>query len=279
MTVSVHENIIHKDLINPLKEECKKIHHYSTKTIGSIRDNKYTTFWLGKDDKPKSFLEYIVKNISIQDHPNGFPDDYSGIEWWSQVRDTKEGITFHYDKDEGTASLYQKHVHPIRTTITYLTNVGGPTAILNDENYNNGYLSFPKVNKHIVADGHLFHGVIGPLNKIKPTKDSKRITLVVNYYVKKPIEPNCIHVPHDKVSLEPLTEEHIRLQDSVTKKASEILKMNYNQDNRNITVYRGQKPIVLTLSRDLKSMSTYSFNFSKKKKEKSEVYIKTSSTR
>ena len=54
MTVSVHENVIHKDLINSLKEECKKIHHFSTKTIGSIRDSKYTTFWLGKDDKPKS---------------------------------------------------------------------------------------------------------------------------------------------------------------------------------------------------------------------------------
>tara|TARA_B100000686_G_C16730749_1_gene940529 strand:- start:695 stop:1534 length:840 start_codon:yes stop_codon:yes gene_type:complete len=279
MSINSYDNIIHKDLIDTVKEECKKMHHYSTKTIGVIRDNKYTTFWLGKDDPPQSFIEYIVKNISIQDHPNGFPKDYSGIEWWSQVRDTKEGIIFHYDKDEGTASLYNNFIHPIRTTITYLTNVGGPTTIFSDENYNNGYLSFPKVNKHIVADGHLLHGVIGPLNKIKPTKDKKRITLVVNYYVKKPIEPNCIHVPHDKVSLEPLTEEHIRLQDSVTKKASEILKMNYNQDNRNITVYRGQKPIVLTLSRDLKSMSTYSFNFSKKKKEKSEVYIKTSSTR
>ena len=69
-------------------------------------------------------------------------------------------------------------------------------------------------NKHVVFDGHLFHGVIGPLSKIKPTKDSKRITLVVNYYVKKPIEPNCINVPHEKLSLLPLTDEHIQLQES-----------------------------------------------------------------
>ena len=271
MTVIVHENIIHKDLINSLKEECKKIHHYSTQTIGSIRDSKYTTFWLGKDDKPRSFLEYIVKNISIQDHPNGFPEDYSGIEWWSQVRDTKEGITFHYDKDEGTASLYQKHIHPMKTTITYLTNVGGPTAILNDENYNNGYLSFPKVNKHIVADGHLFHGVIGPLNKIKPTKDSKRITLVVNYYVKKPIEPNCINVPHEKLSLLPLTDEHIQLQESNLREKSKVIKMNYGSGIKNVTIYRNNTPINLAFSKNLKSMATYSFRF----KNISEVAVKT----
>ena len=271
MSIKSYENIIHKDLIHPLKEECKKIHHYSTKTIGPIRDSKYTTFWLGKDDEPQSFIEYIVKNISIQDHPNGFPKNYSGIEWWSQVRDTKENISFHYDKDEGTASLYQKHIHPIRTTITYLTNVGGPTAIFSDENYNNGYLSFPRVNKHIVADGHLFHGVIGPLNKIKPTKDSKRITLVVNYYVKRPIEPNCISVPHDKLSLLPLMDEHIQLQGPVSKEESKIIKMNYKSGIRNITIYRNMTPIVVAFAKTLQSMTTYSFNFQRK----SEVSIKT----
>ena len=104
MSVNVYENIIHKDLIETVKGECRKMHSCSTKTIGPIRDNKYTTFWIGRDDEPTSFIEYIVKNISIQDHPNGFPSNYSGIEWWSQVRDTKEDITFHYDKDEGLAS-------------------------------------------------------------------------------------------------------------------------------------------------------------------------------
>ena len=274
MSIKSYENIIHKDLIDPLKEECKKIHHYSTKTIGPIRDSKYTTFWLGKDDEPQSFIEHIVKDISIQDHPNGFPKNYSGIEWWSQVRDTKEDITFHYDKDEGTASLYQKQIHPIRTTITYLTNVGGPTAILNDENYNNGYLSFPKVNKHIVADGHLFHGVIGPLNKIKPTKDSKRITLVVNYYVKKPIEPNCILFPYDRFTLLPLTDDHVQLQESISKEKSKIIKMKYQAGIKNVTIYRNTTPISVALSKNLQCMKTYSFNFQRT----SEVAVKTYSS-
>tara|TARA_B100000214_G_scaffold63526_2_gene41744 strand:+ start:959 stop:1792 length:834 start_codon:yes stop_codon:yes gene_type:complete len=275
MSVNVYENIIHKDLIETVKGECRKMHSCSTKIIGPIRDNKYTTFWLGKDDEPESFIEYIVKNISIQDHPNGFPSNYEGIEWWSQVRDTKEDIVFHYDKDEGTASVYQKFIHPIKTTITYLTNVGGPTAILNDENYDNGYLSFPKVNKHIVVDGHLFHGVIGPLNKIKPTKDSNRITLVVNYYEKKPIEPNCIKVPHNIISLIPLTEEHIMLQESVVKIEKKTVKMKYNSGIRNITIYRNNSPIILSFSKYLKSMETYSFRF---KRGGGEVAVKTYSS-
>ena len=208
-------------------------------------------------------------------HANGFPSNYEGIEWWSQVRDTKEDIVFHYDKDEGTASAYQKFIHPIKTTITYLTNVGGPTAVLNDENYDNGYLSFPKVNKHIVVDGHLFHGVIGPLNKIKPTKDSNRITLVVNYYEKKPIEPNCIKVPHNIISLIPLTEEHIMLQESVVKIEKKTVKMKYNSGIRNITIYRNNSPIILSFSKYLKSMETYSFRF---KRGGGEVAVKTYSS-
>ena len=63
MSVNVYENIIHKDLIETVKGECRKMHSCSTKIIGPIRDNKYTTFWLSKDDEPESFIEYIVKNI------------------------------------------------------------------------------------------------------------------------------------------------------------------------------------------------------------------------
>ena len=124
MPIKVHENTIHNDLIEPLKDECVKINDYITKGVGALKDGKYTTFWLDKDHNPQSYIEYIVHNISLQDFPNGFPDNYGGLEWWMQIRGTKEDITFHYDKDEGICSLEHKYIYPIKSTITYLTNVG-----------------------------------------------------------------------------------------------------------------------------------------------------------
>ena len=273
MQVKAHESTIHKDLIIPLKNECSRINDFVTKSIGTLKDYKYTTFWFGKDNEPKSFIEYIARNISLQDYPNGFPDEYVGFEWWMQIRDTKEDITFHYDKDEGLCSAKSEYVYPMKSTITYLTNVGGPTAIFKDSNYNDGYLSFPKINKHIIFDGHLFHGVIGPLGKIKPTKDSKRITFLINYWHKQPIEPNCIPFPYDRFSLMPLTDEHIQLQESISKEKSKIIKMNYKSGIRNVTIYRNNTPISVAFSKNLKSMTTYSFKFQRK----SEVAVKTSS--
>ena len=263
MPIKVHENTIHNDLIEPLKDECVKINDYITKGVGALKDGKYTTFWLDKDHNPQSFIEYIVHNISLQDFPNGFPDNYGGLEWWMQIRGTKEDITFHYDKDEGICSLEHKYIYPIKSTITYLTNVGGPTAIFNDEEYNNGYLSYPKKNKHLVFDGHLFHGVIGPLSKIKPTKDSKRITLLINYWKKKPIEPNCVHPPYELLSLVPLTKEHVQLQESVTKEKSKVIKMNYKHGTRNLNIFRNNTPINIILAKSPQAMKTYSFKFNR----------------
>ena len=266
MTVKTYENTIHKDLIQPLKEECSRINDFVTQSIKTHKDGKYTTFWFEKDDEPKTLIEYIAKSISIKDFSNGFPDNYVGFEWWVQEKDTKENITFHYDKDEGLSSQKNEYIYPIHSTITYLTNVGGPTTIFNDENYDNGYLSFPKVNKHVVFDGHLFHGVIGPLSKIKPTKDSKRITFLINYWYQKPIEPNCIVFPYDKFTLIPLTEEHEQLQESTTKEKSKILLMKYKNGYNNYTIYRNKTPIIVSFAKLLKSMTTYSFKFRRKDK-------------
>ena len=124
-------------------------------------------------------------------------------------------------------------------------------------------LSYPKKNKHLVFDGHLFHGVIGPLSKIKPTKDSKRITLLINYWKKKPIEPNCVHPPYELLSLVPLTKEHVQLQESVTKEKSKVIKMNYKHGTRNLNIFRNNTPINIILAKSLQAMKTYSFKFNR----------------
>ena len=212
----------------------------------------------------------LISESEFNIFPNGFPDNYIGLEWWVQVRNTKEGITFHYDKDEGTCSQKGIYIYPLKSTITYLTDIGGPTSIFNDKSYNNGYLSFPKVNKHVVFDGHLFHGVIGPLGKINPNDDQKRITFLINYWHQKPIEPNCIYFPYDKIKLSPVTDEQKELQSSIQKEKLKIIKMNYQSGVNNIFIERQQKnnqgkfyqkKIPLKIAKNLKEKTTYSFRF------------------
>jgi len=260
MPVNVHENTIHLELHDLVKQECHKVNDYCMKEIGTHKDGKYTTFWLHKDEKPETFIEYIVQQISYQDFPNGFPEDYIGMEWWTQIRDTKEDITFHYDKDEGLCSEKSIYNYPMKSTVTYLTDIGGPTAIFNNEQYNKGYLSFPKVNKHILFDGHLFHGVMGPLGKEIPSKDNQRITLLINYWTYQPAEPNCIVFPK-KDYLLPLEKEHIILQESVKKEKSKIIKMNYGKGSKEWIIFRTRTRIPIKFAKTLKQGYTYSFQF------------------
>ena len=256
----VFENTIHPKLIELLKTDCKKLEDI-VKSNCILKQGKYNTFWLDKDAEPDTLIEYIVKKISYLDFPNGFPDNYAGMEWWSQVRETNENITFHYDKDEAKCTEKKIYNFPLKSTITYLTNIGGPTTIFKDEEYNKGYLSFPKVNKHVKFDGHLFHGVIGPLGDKSNHKD-KRITLLINYWNYKPDEPNCV-ILNKKENLLKVTEEHKSLQESNEKEHSKIIKMNYKNGNKEWIIYKTNNPHILKFAKNLKKEYTYSFQFKK----------------
>ena len=54
-----------------------------------------------------------------------------GGEWWVQHRGNSETIGFHYDKDEAFASIHWEMRYPYISTITYLSDIGSPTLIIN----------------------------------------------------------------------------------------------------------------------------------------------------
>eukprot|EP00041_Stephanoeca_diplocostata_P004255 m.42128 g.42128 ORF g.42128 m.42128 type:complete len:529 (+) comp15009_c0_seq2:127-1713(+) len=126
-----------------------------------------------------------------------------GAEWWYQTREVKGNIGFHYDKDEAVASNEMKMVYPDVATVTYLTQAGGPTLILNmstpdgNDNVpvvaNTGYASYPVVNRHIMFDGTSMHGVLGELGlEAQPgARQQSRVTLLVNWWSRTPRPPNC----------------------------------------------------------------------------------------
>jgi len=134
----------------------------------------------------------------------------SGAEWWVQIRpspaktgryslvremdkleaaqqnkesstgesgcddDLPTGISFHWDKDEELrlmtgGSLY---IHPHISTVTYLTNIGAPTMVLDcmvdpasgsdglpdlNKPVKGGFISWPRTGKHLSFDGRMLH--------------------------------------------------------------------------------------------------------------------------
>mmetsp|Transcript_5328 Transcript_5328/g.7492 ORF Transcript_5328/g.7492 Transcript_5328/m.7492 type:complete len:457 (-) Transcript_5328:83-1453(-) len=119
----------------------------------------------------------------------------TGIEWWVQhvcddnlatvengggkgkeaSRDCgdiqlKHSIGFHWDKDEELRIRTGVYVHAAVSTVTYLSAVGPPTLVLeqrikangklpSEEKIRRGFVSYPRVGKHIVFDARYLHAV------------------------------------------------------------------------------------------------------------------------
>jgi len=128
-------------------------------------------------------------------------DIFSGAEWWTLVLETsepsekkQEGCTnpdskeddtedeeddevgMHFDADYGLEEQLPNYMlHPRVATVTYLSDVGVPTLVLDKRSppprdiekktlngsIENGWLSCPIVGKHIAFDGRLLHGAPG----------------------------------------------------------------------------------------------------------------------
>ena len=89
---------------------------------------------------------------------------------------------------------------PVLSSITYITGFGAPTLILNQTSLDGniefpevpheGFLSYPKRNRHVIFRGDLNHGVSHTLSM--DDNSEQRVTLLVNWWARKPMEPNCL---------------------------------------------------------------------------------------
>ncbi|KAG7339373.1 hypothetical protein IV203_006507 [Nitzschia inconspicua] len=166
------------------------------------------TFWVpAQGFTPRCTLEEFALNVFHHHVPKDFTYDVakSGAEWWCQIRPSPEktgryamhcsqttknnddgndnddsspeqdpfaqGISMHVDKDEDLRILTggTTYIHPHLSTVTYLTNLGSPTMIMNcrvhplegtwivpDETME-GFVSWPALGKHISFDGRYLH--------------------------------------------------------------------------------------------------------------------------
>ena len=126
-----------------------------------------------------------------------YDPERSGAEWWTLVLDTPsdektnhnddgddddaedeedDEVGMHFDADYGLEEQLPNYMlHPRVATVTYLSDTGVPTLILDKKSpppkdigkaqlggdINKGWLSHPSFGKHIAFDGRLLHGAPG----------------------------------------------------------------------------------------------------------------------
>jgi hypothetical protein len=161
-------------------------------TARSARTKSYSegdTFWLPADamDKPRFGLEHLAADIFNFHTKNvaSFDRTTSGAEWWTLVLDDAQNsdVGFHWDKDYTVEAERGLNVFPILSTVTYLSDIGAPTLVLDKTapvqfkdsfigNSSTAWLSRPRFAKHISFDGRYLHGAPSDLISLWSEKNN-----------------------------------------------------------------------------------------------------------
>lgn len=153
---------------------------------------------------PRTALEEAILHLVHLAKPG---PSLVGFEWWIQQIGEENPLGFHVDKDESVASNEHYLLHPIWSSVFYVTAEGGGTLITNQHSpHGSGYepasateaaWSFPEPNKFLLFNGTLLHGVVpGSRRGALPRE---RITFLVNFWHVRPKEPNCQTLEHETV--------------------------------------------------------------------------------
>eukprot|EP00928_Gymnodinium_smaydae_P033416 TRINITY_DN23946_c0_g1_i1.p1 TRINITY_DN23946_c0_g1~~TRINITY_DN23946_c0_g1_i1.p1 ORF type:complete len:447 (+),score=42.35 TRINITY_DN23946_c0_g1_i1:91-1431(+) len=151
--------------------------------------------WTPIGTQPVDLLEQAVLEIAAVDlehilSPN-LAKKVGGIAWRLNAALSDTPYAWHFDCDEGTsyAEPGVRLIHPLLSTVTYLSNSGGPTVLLNftvpDFQHvsthppRSGFVSMPQVNKHVAFDPRLLHGVVP---QMAFEQNGARIVLGMNFW-------------------------------------------------------------------------------------------------
>lgn len=170
-------------------EDCEAVFTARTKEAHEAYSSG-ATFFVPCTMKPRCALEGLAMLI-FQQHtkhlPKGlFRTECSGAEWWTLILEQDDDeeddeVGMHFDADYGLEEQMKNLlIHPRLSTVTYLTNVGVPTLVLDIKSpqpalgpsisnavatlqggVERGWLSSPSIGKHISFDGRLLHGAPG----------------------------------------------------------------------------------------------------------------------
>mmetsp|Transcript_15695 Transcript_15695/g.23776 ORF Transcript_15695/g.23776 Transcript_15695/m.23776 type:complete len:407 (+) Transcript_15695:229-1449(+) len=192
------------ELCKTLLDDCATVFTARTLEDSAAYSAGCTYFVPAITKEPRCALEALALEIFRQHTkilPEGsFVPEQSGAEWWTLVLDadppepTEEDdsedhdeVGMHFDADYGLEDQAPGLLlHPRVATITYLSNYGAPTLILDQKSpppneklngqIQKGWLSGPLLGKHVAFDGRLLHGAPATFFRGISPQDAKLIT-------------------------------------------------------------------------------------------------------
>jgi hypothetical protein len=170
-----------------------------------------TTFWVPVDGKPTNIVEECLPHLYAMAQPG---PACIGMEWWLGRLKFGESLPFHIDEDRSLRKQTKQIAHPLWASILYLNHFpSSPTVVLDQVLSADGNSYEPPEtdcgatldaipNNYVVFQGNLRHGVVGNVTGAatsepagspeKPEEsDELRLTLLVNYWDRRPVPPNC----------------------------------------------------------------------------------------
>ena len=153
---------------------------FTARSTGGKDYSAGDTFWLASNVAPRSGLEQLAREVFEFHTANveWFDAESSGAEWWTLVLDSEsDSVGMHWDKDYTVEADCGVNVFPILSTVTYLSERGAPTLVIEktapvmyDESFAGkatvAHLSRPFVCKHISFDGRYLHGASNDLTTL-----------------------------------------------------------------------------------------------------------------
>jgi hypothetical protein len=140
--------------------------------------------WYRLDQKPRTFIEQVIRRLHAVVRPG---PQCVGAEYWMRAQPADTGFPFHFDRDEAIRAWVSS---PRLASILYLSNVGGPTLILdalptNTVRPTRGVAVLPRRGRYVIFPGTLLHGVQAGDSSRWP-----RVAFFVNWWDQKPAAAN-----------------------------------------------------------------------------------------
>ncbi|CAG9465101.1 unnamed protein product [Pedinophyceae sp. YPF-701] len=153
------------------------------------------TFWLQANAAPRCALEQLALLV-FEAHTDTarFDAASSGVEFWTVCIKSDDAVGWHWDKDY---DMEQDGVNvcPHLGTVTYLTEGGAPTVVLDHTaplttesscqgSAKRAWISWPSVGKHMCFDGRYLHGAAPELaGAVSPKAGEERVTFLANIWL------------------------------------------------------------------------------------------------
>ena len=241
-----------EELPSTLIDDCRAVFTARTRDDHAAYSHG-VTYFLPKTMKPRCGLESVVQSI-FDRHTQHLADgvmipEQSGAEWWTLAMEEDGEVGWHFDADYGLEDQAPNLlIHPRVATVTYLTESGPPTVVLDRVSppptdieslagpVPRAWMSHPKLGRHLAFDGRLLHGAPSELmGDEEPTKKKAklepRVTLLVNVWVNhcpldaEPLDDYIVasltSPVESSLSWKPQTESFSKVQLSVTEDSVE----------------------------------------------------------